>query len=133
MLFCSIAEMLRSLFMMPNMFHRLWFAHFCGWMGLMNLARVHSFARFFYFVLQITYYTEYVAEVIFDGDPNAEVGSELRNLYEEGIRYGSIGLFLQNIVAIVCAFYAEDIIKFMGRRNAFVYSCVSLTLTIQAY
>ncbi|CBY23068.1 unnamed protein product [Oikopleura dioica] len=117
MLFCSIAEMIRSLFMMPNMFHRLWFAHFCGWMGLMNL---------------ITYYTEYVAEVIFEGDPSAEVGSEPRNLYEEGIRYGSIGLFLQNIVAIVCAFYAEDIIKFMGRRNAFVYSCVSFSLASAA-
>lgn len=75
-------------------------------------------------LFQITYYTEYFAEVIFNGDPNAEVGSELRNLYEEGIRYGSIGLFLQNVVGIICAFYAEDIIKMMGRRNAFVYSCV---------
>ncbi|CAG5096746.1 Oidioi.mRNA.OKI2018_I69.XSR.g14759.t1.cds [Oikopleura dioica] len=112
MFFCSLAEMIRSLITMPNMFHRLWFAHFCGWMGLMNL---------------ITYYTEYFAEVIFNGDPNAEVGSELRNLYEEGIRYGSIGLFLQNVVGVICAFYAEDIIKMMGRRNAFVYSCISFS------
>lgn len=85
-------------------------AHFCGWMGLMSL---------------IIYYTEYFGEVIYNGDPMAEKGTIERTNYEEGLRMGSLGLFLQNTVGIVTAFFADDIILKLGKRNSFVMATVS--------
>ena len=108
-IFSSIFELLLSLMEMPRVFNRLWLAHFCGWMGLMSL---------------IIYYTEFFGEVIYGGDPTAEPGTIERTNYEEGLRMGSIGLFLQNTVGIVTAFFADDIILKLGKRNTFLISSV---------
>ena len=95
---------------MPRVFNRLWMAHFCGWMGLMSL---------------IIYYTEFFGEVIYNGDPMAEKGTIQRTAYEEGLRMGSLGLFLQNTVGIFTAFFADDIILKLGKRNSFILASVS--------
>ena len=109
-IFASMFELVGSLLSMPKVFTRLWMAHFCCWMGLMSL---------------IIYYTEYFGEVIYNGDPAAEKGTPERISYEEGLRMGSLGLFLQNVVGIVTAFFADDIIFKLGRRKTFLYASVS--------
>ena len=77
----------------------------------------------------IIYYTEFFGEVIYGGDPTAEPGTIERTNYEEGLRMGSIGLFLQNTVGIVTAFFADDIILMLGKRNTFLISSVRILLT----
>ena len=82
----------------------------------------------------IIYYTEYFGEVIYGGDPAAEKGTPERISYEEGLRMGSLGLFLQNVVGIVTAFFADDIIFKLGRRKTFLYASVSiLAYKVQVY
>ena len=116
-IFASMFELVGSLLSMPKVFTRLWMAHFCCWMGLMSL---------------IIYYTEYFGEVIYNGDPAAEKGTPERISYEEGLRMGSLGLFLQNVVGIVTAFFADDIIFKLGRRKTFLYASVSYFLFLCA-
>ena len=107
----SLFELVSLLFMMPSVFTRLWLAHFCSWMGLMSL---------------ILYYTEFFGEIMFSGDPNAEKGSESRNNYEEGLRMGSLGLFCQNIVAMLTSFFIDALLLKFGKRTVFLASTVSI-------
>ena len=71
------------------------------------------------------YYTEFFGEVIYNGDPTAEKGSLKRMNYEEGLRMGSVGLFLQNAVGMITAFFADDIIYKFGKRKTYLLASVS--------
>lgn len=60
------------------------------------------------------YFTDFVGEVIFNGDPKAPFGSEEHQLYEEGVRFGCCGLAA---FALACTFYSmviDKLIKTLG-------------------
>jgi len=103
----SLLELVSLLFLMPSVFTRLWMAHFCSWMGLMSV---------------ILYYTEFFGEIMYGGDPGAEKGSVQRQNYEAGLRMGSFGLFCQNVVAMLCSFFIDNVIQRFGRRNVYLFS-----------
>ena len=62
---------------------------------------------------------------MYEGDPSAEAGSIERLNYEEGLRMGSLGLFGQNVIAMLTSFYIDAIILKFGKRNVFLVSTVS--------
>ena len=63
---------------------------------------------------------------MFSGDPTAEKGSEARQNYEEGLRMGSLGLFCQNIVAMLTSFFIDSLLLKFGKRTVFLASTVSI-------
>ena len=111
----SLLELVSLLFLMPSVFTRLWMAHFCSWMGLMSV---------------ILYYTEFFGEIMYGGDPGAEKGSVQRQNYEAGLRMGSFGLFCQNVVAMLCSFFIDNVIQRFGRRNVYLFSTVFFVSSI---
>lgn len=66
------------------------------------------------------YFTDFVGEAVFHGDPTAPPGSELYNLYEDGVRFGCWGMA---IYALSCAMYSmtiEKLISIFGTRLVYV-------------
>ena len=47
---------------------------------------------------QMMYITDYVATVVYQGSPNAEIGSREEILFQDGVRMGSFGMFLHSLV-----------------------------------
>uniref|UniRef100_A0A1B6HCC0 Proton-associated sugar transporter A n=2 Tax=Homalodisca liturata TaxID=320908 RepID=A0A1B6HCC0_9HEMI len=66
------------------------------------------------------YFTDFVGEAVFDGDPKAPEGTELRELYEEGVRFGCWGM---SMYSLSCACYSsiiEKLIKKYKAKNVYV-------------
>ena len=47
---------------------------------------------------QMMYITDYVATVVYKGSPKAEMGTIEENLFQNGVRMGSFGMFLHSLV-----------------------------------
>lgn len=83
---------IRSLSNVPFVLRRLALANFCSWTAIMG------FNLFF---------TDFVGQAVYGGDPGAPEGSDLRNLYDHGVRIGSFGLLLHCINSAVYAAVVE--------------------------
>ncbi|XP_043069981.1 membrane-associated transporter protein [Drosophila bipectinata] len=65
------------------------------------------------------YFTDFVGEAVFKGDPNAKQGSEGQLRYEEGVRFGCLGMAMYSLS---CSFYSLIIDKLIARfRAKYVY------------
>jgi solute carrier family 45, member 1/2/4 len=61
------------------------------------------------------YFTDFVGESVFGGDPKAPYGSEKYNAYEEGVRFGCFGM---SMYSLSCACYSLIIDKLIWRFRA---------------
>jgi solute carrier family 45 protein 1/2/4 len=61
------------------------------------------------------YFTDFVGESVFHGDPKAAYGSEKYNAYEEGVRFGCYGMAMYSLS---CACYSLIIDKLIWRFRA---------------
>uniref|UniRef100_G1MVK0 Uncharacterized protein n=1 Tax=Meleagris gallopavo TaxID=9103 RepID=G1MVK0_MELGA len=78
---CTLVPRLHSLYCrIPKVIRRLFVAELCSWMALMTF---------------MLFYTDFVGEGLYHGVPRAKPGTDARRRYDEGVRMGSLGLFLQ--------------------------------------
>nr|XP_023020596.1 proton-associated sugar transporter A [Leptinotarsa decemlineata] len=66
------------------------------------------------------YFTDFVGEAVFGGNPTAIEGSTLRDLYESGVRFGCWGM---SMYSLSCACYStkiEKLIKLFGAKKVYV-------------
>ncbi|XP_022909420.1 membrane-associated transporter protein [Onthophagus taurus] len=97
---------LRSIFIMPNSLKILCVTNLFCWMA---------------HVCYSLYFTDFVGEAVFKGDPMAFPGSSKRILYEEGVRFGCWGM---SMYSLSCACYSSIIEKLINRFGAKkVYVC----------
>lgn len=89
-------------------------AQLCSWMAVMS------------FVL---FYTDFIGEGLYGGVPNAAPGSVSRQRYDEGIRMGSLGLFMQCATSTVFSLIMSRLVQRFGSRKVYVSSMVSFTLS----
>ncbi|XP_050745334.1 proton-associated sugar transporter A isoform X11 [Drosophila biarmipes] len=61
------------------------------------------------------YFTDFVGEAVFKGDPRANTGSDLQLRYEEGVRFGCWGMAMYSLS---CSFYSLIIEKLIQRFKA---------------
>ena len=47
---------------------------------------------------QMMYITDYMATVVYQGDPSAKHGSKEGILFDDGVRMGSLGMLLHSVV-----------------------------------
>ncbi|XP_069120878.1 proton-associated sugar transporter A-like isoform X2 [Argopecten irradians] len=81
------------------------------------------------------YFTDFVGQAIFEGDPLAPAGSVKHELYEAGVRLGSFGM---SLYSISCAIYSLCIEKLVDRFKAkkvyiggqLVYTCGMIVMAI---
>ncbi|KAK3612497.1 hypothetical protein CHS0354_024467 [Potamilus streckersoni] len=114
-LFCStiyekLPDPLKRLLEVPFVLRHLAAANFCSWTAVMG------FNLFF---------TDYVGNVVYQGNPNAEENSYLRDRFDEGVRMASWGLLLHCITSIVYAFFVERLVDRYGCRLTYLFGMMS--------
>ncbi|NXA83194.1 S45A3 protein, partial [Thryothorus ludovicianus] len=93
----------------PRVIRRLFVAELCSWMALMTF---------------MLFYTDFVGEGLYQGVPRARPGTEARRRYDEGVRMGSLGLFLQCITSIFFSTIMDRLVKRFGTRAVYLASVV---------
>jgi solute carrier family 45, member 1/2/4 len=101
---------LKSIIFMPKSLRLLCVTHCLAWMG---------------HILYCLYFTDFVGEVVFGGDPAGSIDSPEYQLYDEGIRFGCWGMALY---AFSCAIYSmliENLIKKYSTKFVYVAGMLS--------
>ncbi|XP_018416755.1 PREDICTED: solute carrier family 45 member 3 [Nanorana parkeri] len=90
---------------MPIALWRLFVAQLFSWMGFMTFTM---------------FYTDFVGEGLYHGVPIAEPGTEARLRYDEGVRMGSLGLFLQSVTSIAFSSSMDYLVKTFGTKMVYL-------------
>ncbi|NP_001080007.1 solute carrier family 45 member 3 L homeolog [Xenopus laevis] len=96
----------------PSVMKQLCAAQLCSWMAVMSF---------------MLFYTDFVGEGLYNGIPSAAPGTESRLRYDEGIRMGSIGLFLQCAISTFFSVIMNKLTKHFGSRRIYLASMVTFT------
>ncbi|KPP63974.1 solute carrier family 45 member 3-like [Scleropages formosus] len=96
----------------PLVIRRLFVAELCSWMALMTF---------------MLFYTDFVGEGLYHGVPTAQPGTQERLRYDDGVRMGSLGLFLQCVASVIFSLLMDRLVARMGTRAVYLSSIVVLT------
>ncbi|XP_017274335.1 solute carrier family 45 member 3 isoform X1 [Kryptolebias marmoratus] len=102
----------RSYCHVPRVMRQLCVAQLCSWMAVMSF---------------MLFYTDFVGEGLYEGVPSALPGSMSRQRYDEGIRMGSLGLFLQCATSTFFSLIMSRLVHRFGSRWVYLSSMVSFT------
>ena len=69
------------------------------------------------------YFTDFVGEAVFGGDPSAAPGSEKRRLYDQGVQFGCWGMYYNEAKSL-----AMNLYFFI---HAQIYALLSLLIHLQ--
>ncbi|KAA0724472.1 Solute carrier family 45 member 3 [Triplophysa tibetana] len=98
----------------PRVMRQLCLAQLCSWMGVMSF---------------MLFYTDFVGEGLYEGVPSAAPGTDLRQRYDEGIRMGSLGLFLQCATSTFFSLVMSRLVRLFGSRTVYLSSMVCFTIS----
>ncbi|XP_016358203.1 solute carrier family 45 member 3-like [Sinocyclocheilus anshuiensis] len=98
----------------PRVMRQLCLAQLCSWMGVMSF---------------MLFYTDFVGEGLYEGVPSAAPGTILRQRYDEGIRMGSLGLFLQCATSTFFSLVMSRLVHLFGSRVVYLSSMVCFTFS----
>ncbi|KAB5571602.1 hypothetical protein PHYPO_G00226910 [Pangasianodon hypophthalmus] len=104
----------RSYCHVPYVMRRLCAAQLSSWMAIVSF---------------MLFYTDFVGEGLYQGVPSAAPGTVSRQQYDEGIRMGSLGLFLQCATSTFFSLIMNRLVCTFGSRKVFLFSMVSFTLS----
>ncbi|XP_028813636.1 solute carrier family 45 member 3 [Denticeps clupeoides] len=104
----------RSYCHLPRVMRQLCVAQLCSWMAVMSF---------------MLFYTDFVGEGLYEGVPSAAPGTVLRQRYDEGIRVGSLGLFLQCATSTFLSLVMSRLVCRFGSRRVYLSSMVSFTIS----
>uniref|UniRef100_H3BF76 Solute carrier family 45 member 3 n=1 Tax=Latimeria chalumnae TaxID=7897 RepID=H3BF76_LATCH len=104
----------RSYCRIPKVMKQLCISQLCSWMAVMSF---------------MLFYTDFVGEGLYKGIPSAAPGTESRLLYDEGVRMGSLGLFLQCATSTFFSIIMNKLVKYFGSRRIYLASMVTFTLS----
>ncbi|XP_071771041.2 solute carrier family 45 member 3 [Centroberyx gerrardi] len=102
----------RSYCHVPRVMRQLCVAQLCSWMAVMSF---------------MLFYTDFVGEGLYEGVPSASPGTASRQRYDEGIRMGSLGLFLQCATSTFFSLVMSRLVRHFGSRRVYLSSMVSFT------
>ncbi|KAJ8381770.1 hypothetical protein SKAU_G00025480 [Synaphobranchus kaupii] len=102
----------RSYCHMPRVMRQLCVAQLCSWMAVMSF---------------MLFYTDFVGEGLYEGVPSAAPGMPSRQRYDEGIRMGSLGLFLQCATSTLFSLGMSRLVRLFGSRRVYLGSMLSFT------
>lgn len=95
----TFVDYLYSIVRMPVRLRTLCLTNLFSWMSL---------------ICYSLYFTDFVAESIFGGDPTALIGSESLDLYESGVRFGCLCMTFYSISCSVYSFYFRSLVNCLG-------------------
>ncbi|XP_055854045.1 proton-associated sugar transporter A [Episyrphus balteatus] len=109
----SLGQYLKSIIIMPKSMRILSLTNLLCWMG---------------HVCYCLYFTDFVGEAVFHGDPGAPIGSVEYNLYDDGVRFGCWGM---SIYALSCSVYSmtvEKLMEWFGLRAVYIGGIMSYAI-----
>ncbi|XP_043211013.1 proton-associated sugar transporter A-like [Amphibalanus amphitrite] len=101
----SLKEYLLSIVYMPASLRVLCLTNLFCWMSL---------------VCYSLYFTDFVGEAVFGGDPQAAVGTPLRQAYEDGVRFGCWGMAIYSLSCSIYSFIIENLVRRFRARPVYV-------------
>ncbi|KAJ4937451.1 hypothetical protein JOQ06_002086 [Pogonophryne albipinna] len=104
----------RSYCYVPRVMRQLCVAQLCSWMAVMSF---------------MLFYTDFVGEGLYEGVPSASPGSVSKQRYDEGIRMGSLGLFLQCATSTFFSLVMSRLVRHFGSRWVYMSSMVTFTFS----
>ncbi|XP_072163593.1 membrane-associated transporter protein-like [Diadema setosum] len=113
----TMGTYLLSIVFMPPSLRILCFTHLMGWMSLLCYS---------------LYFTDFMGQEVYGGNPIAPPGSEARRVYSDGVRLGSYAMALYSITCSICSLFTETLISKLGAKTVYVGNqviyCVSMAL-----
>lgn len=106
----KLPEPFKKLCDIPYVLRHLALAHFCSWTAIMG------FNLFF---------TDFVGNAVYEGNPNAPEDSLLRMRFDEGVRMGSWGLLSHCITSAVYALFVEKLVNRYGCKLTYTVGMTS--------
>ncbi|CAB4066598.1 SLC45A1_2_4 [Lepeophtheirus salmonis] len=103
--FATLTAYLWSIIYMPNSLRILCITNLFCWMSL---------------VCYSLYFTDFVGEAVFGGDPSAFPGSEKRQLYDDGVRFGCWGMSMYSLSCSCYSFMIEKLIKTFRAKPVYI-------------
>ncbi|XP_011867373.1 PREDICTED: proton-associated sugar transporter A-like [Vollenhovia emeryi] len=67
------------------------------------------------------YFTDFVGEAVFGGNPRAPADTDERELYEEGVRFGCWGMSMYSLSCSCYSLIIERLIQRFRARNVYIY------------
>ncbi|KAK0049309.1 solute carrier family 45 member 3 [Biomphalaria pfeifferi] len=110
-----LPQQLVQLFKVPLVLKMLALADYCAWTAIMGFN---------------IYYTDYVGQVVYGGNPNAPPMSVEGRAYDEGVRVASWGLLLHCICSAVFSFFIERLTESYGYKTTFSLGMVSFVFSM---
>ncbi|KAG8200107.1 hypothetical protein JTE90_001960 [Oedothorax gibbosus] len=101
----TLLDFLKSIVHMPRSLKILCVTNLFCWMSL---------------VCYSLYFTDFVAECVFGGDPLAPEGSAEHNSYRDGVRFGCWGMSLYSLSCAIYSYFIEAIIKKIGAKPTYI-------------
>ncbi|KAH3877606.1 solute carrier family 45 member 3-like [Dreissena polymorpha] len=111
----KLPEPFKKLLVIPHVLRHLALAHFFSWTSVMG------FNLFF---------TDYVANAVYQGDPNAPEDSPLRVVFDEGVRMGSWGLLIHCVTSAIYALLIERLVTRYGCKLTYSIGMASLVCSM---
>jgi len=69
------------------------------------------------------YFTDFVGQCVYDGDPTADSGTMSHGRYEQGVRAGAIGMALYSASCSVYSFNVEKLVRRFGEVHQHTSRC----------
>lgn len=66
------------------------------------------------------YFTDFVGQAVYGGDPKAPKLSHLHQLYNDGVRLGSFGMALYSLSCAVYAMFVEGLVEKFGAKKVYI-------------
>ncbi|UJR15709.1 hypothetical protein I4U23_002644 [Adineta vaga] len=103
----SYLDYIRSIIHMPSSLRWLCLTNFFCWMALV------SYSLFF---------TDFVGQAVFGGNPKLDRNHPLRLLYNEGVRFGSWGMSIYSISCSIYSYNIESFNNYFGIKRVYIGS-----------
>ncbi|KAH9518809.1 hypothetical protein Btru_006319 [Bulinus truncatus] len=110
-----LPQQLVQLFKVPLVLRMLALADYCAWTAIMGFN---------------IYYTDYVGQIVYGGNPNAPPMSHEGRAYDEGVRVASWGLLLHCICSAAFSFFIERLTAAYGYKTTFTLGMVSFVFSM---
>ncbi|XP_035227173.1 membrane-associated transporter protein-like isoform X2 [Stegodyphus dumicola] len=101
----TLKEYLKSIVIMPSSLKILCLTNLFCWMSL---------------VCYSLYFTDFVGECVYGGDPQAPEGSESHRIYEDGVRFACWGMALYSLSCSAYSYFIEALVQKFGAKPVYI-------------
>ncbi|XP_038075699.1 membrane-associated transporter protein-like [Patiria miniata] len=101
----TMSTYLLSIVFMPWSLRILCLTHLLGWMSLLCYS---------------LYFTDFVGQAVYGGDPTAPPGSVASLRYADGVRIGSFAMAMYSLTCSVCSYNVDRLINKIGARPVYI-------------